>query len=253
MRQGIRKNRFYSDLEQLNKMDTKPFLEIDMLNLDDHLISELKKLTKSKFDLNQVLSNASDLKYTREIKKVLNDQLVTPEDDFVRYLANKVYSGKLTHTVRVQFQEIVKKAFSQFLSDKINNRLKSAMSSDESETNINKTEVINDINNDKNNERQVETTIDELEAYYIVKSILRDTIDPARIVHRDTLSYFGILLDDNNRKPICRLHFNIESKKYIGLFDEKKKETKIEIVELNDIYRHASKLNEIIMGYEKKS
>ena len=107
--------RFYSDLEQVNKMDTKPFLEIDMLNVEDSLISELKKLTKSSFDIDAVISSASDLKYTREIKKVLNEQLIEPEDDFVRYLASQVYSGKLTQTVRAQFQEIVKRAFSQFM------------------------------------------------------------------------------------------------------------------------------------------
>jgi hypothetical protein len=70
------------------------------------------------------------------------------------------------------------------------------------------------------------TTEEELEGYYIVKSILRDKIDPSRIVHRDTISYMGILLDDNNRKPICRLLFNSDKAKYIVLFDKDKKQEK---------------------------
>jgi len=244
--------RFYADLEHANKMDTKSFLEVDLLNLNENVIAELKKLTKSKFDLDQVISSASDLKYTKEIKKILNEQLISPEDNFVRYLASQVYSGKLTQTIREQFQEIVKRAFGQFISEKINERLQSALSSeppelkekDASDKDEKETENIDD-------KKKIVTTEEELEGYYIVKSILRDTIEPSRITHRDTLSYFGILLDDNNRKPICRLHFNSDTKKYIGFFDENKKEERIEISELNDIFKYASRLKATVEFYEK--
>lgn len=43
------------------------------------------------------------------------------------------------------------------------------------------------------------TTEEEIEGYYIVKSILRATIDPKRIVMRDKKNDCGILLDDNNK------------------------------------------------------
>ncbi|HEX9652700.1 MAG TPA: type I restriction endonuclease [bacterium] len=245
--------RFYTDLEQPNRMDSKPFLEIDLLNLNESLLFELKKLGKSNFDLEEVISRASDLKYTREIKRILNDQLISPGDDFVRFLAAQVYSGKLTQSVREQFQEIVKKAFGQFISDKINDRLKSALSQEAAEASANEMSLSSEEEKagGEARDKEIDTTPEELEAYYIVKSILRETIDPARIVHRDTMSYFGVLLDDNNRKPICRLHLSGEKKKYLGLFDENKKEERIELQELNDIYKYASRLKSTVAAYEK--
>jgi hypothetical protein len=64
---------------------------------------------------------------------------------------------------------------------------------------------------------RIETTPEEMEGFFIVKSIVRTSVEPERIGHRDTQSYFGILLDDNNRKPVCRLHFN-RSQKYLGIW-----------------------------------
>lgn len=102
-------------------------------------------------------------------------------------------------------------------------------------------------------ETKIETTAEELEAYYIVKAILRKKVDSARIVYRDAQSYFAILLDDNNRKPLCRLHLN-GTKKYIGIFsadDKEKIEKKSEISSIDDVYKFASQLESIVEYYDK--
>ena len=96
---------------------------------------------------------------------------------------------------------------------------------------------------------RVHTTLEELEGFHIVKAIVRAVVDAKRIVHRDTQSYFGVLLDDNNRKPICRLHFN-RNQKYIGLFDQEKNETRHPIASLDDIYTFADQLKGSIAYYE---
>ena len=93
---------------------------------------------------------------------------------------------------------------------------------------------------------------EEIESYLIVKSILRPVVDISRVVYRDAQTYFAILLDDNNRKPICRMYFNSLTKKYIATFDENKKETKHEISTLNDIYNFSKELADIIEFYDKK-
>lgn len=93
------------------------------------------------------------------------------------------------------------------------------------------------------------STLEEIEAYHIVKSILREIIDPSRVTMRDKVSYCGILLDDNNRKPICRFHFNTANK-YIGLFDQNKNEQKHPIESLDDIYKHADELKKVPSFYE---
>jgi hypothetical protein len=93
------------------------------------------------------------------------------------------------------------------------------------------------------------TTEEELQGFQIVRAILCRKVDPSRIVHRDTKSYFGILLDDNNRKPLCRLHFNT-LQKYIGIIDEKKNETRHPIDEITDIYKFSETLLATINSYE---
>lgn len=69
-----------------------------------------------------------------------------------------------------------------------------------------------------------------------------------RVNYRDNQSYFGIFVDDNNRKPICRMHFN-RNQKYIGIFDENKAEARILIETLDDIFKHSSNLQKTALLY----
>lgn len=77
-------------------------------------------------------------------------------------------------------------------------------------------------------------------------------IDPDRVYLRDTVSYCGILLDNKNNKPICRLHFNSIKVKYIETFDIEKKGTKHKIERLSDIYKYEDILR-ATSGYYDKS
>ena len=99
-------------------------------------------------------------------------------------------------------------------------------------------------------ETEVEEVDDDgIETTQIVKAILRKDVDASRVVLRDVKSYCGILLDDNNRKPICRLRFN-RSQKYLGLMDKEKNEERIAIEKMDDIYDYADKLREIVAYYD---
>ncbi|HLL74805.1 MAG TPA: type I restriction endonuclease [Pyrinomonadaceae bacterium] len=235
--------RFFTDLEAPNKMDEKPFLEVDMLDLNETVVGELKKLTKPAFNLDEMMTTAGDLKYTREIKRLLAEQLEHPSDEFVKFCASKVFNGALTQGRREYFAQITARSFHQLINERIDYRLKSAMSGHAAPT------VSDDLESEEAGGLVV-TTEEELEGFYIVKSILREQVDPDRIAHRDTQSYMGILLDDNNRKPIARLHFN-RARKQIGIFDENKKEERIPIDSLNDIYKYGDKMKRLLAFYER--
>jgi hypothetical protein len=84
----------------------------------------------------------------------------------------------------------------------------------------------------------------------IVKTILRQKISATRVKHRDAQTYFAILLDDNNRKTICRLYLN-GSKKFFVTLDEQKKEIKNEINSLDDIFKYSETLLKIVDSYDK--
>lgn len=126
--------------------------------------------------------------------------------------------------MRDQFTQLTRKAASQFLSDQINERLKSAITGNSQPVLVAQPQAEQSTPSSHGEEEEkdrVVTTAEEIEGYTIVKAIVRSVVDVKRIAARDTQSYFGILLDDNNRKPIARLHFN-RSQKYIGTFDSEK-------------------------------
>ncbi len=248
--------RFFTDLEAPNKMDEKPFLEINLLELNNSLVAELKKLTKSIFNVDELMTTAGELKYTQQIKRLLTEQLENPSDEFVKLVASKVFSGVMTPNRREYFSGIAKRAFRHLINEQIDLRLKSAMSETAS-VEINSVSPVEPEKNsiqdsEASRENLVETSTEELEGFYIVKSLLRDIVDPNRITHRDTQSYMGILLDDNNRKPLARLHFN-RGLKYLGIFDEKRKEERVPIQNLDEIYQHAEKMRRVFAFYESES
>lgn len=241
--------KFYTDLEEQNKMDSKPFLEFNLLDFKESAADEIKRFTKASFNLEDLLSAAVELKYTKEIKRILAEQLQAPSDEFVKFFTAQVYTGVKTQKVLQQFTDITKRALSQFINERIADRLKSAMEV-EGQNQV-QFEAVASVPPpaipDKGS--KVVTTEEEIEAYHIVKAILREIVAPARVAIRDAESYCAILLDDNNRKPICRFRFG-PNKKSIGLFNEQKVEERIAIQDLNDIFDLAERLKQTIRNYD---
>lgn len=238
--------KFYSDLEETNKMDAKPFLEFDLSNPKSSALVEIKKMAKEGFDLERMLSTANELKYTSEIKKTLISQYESPSEEFVKFFFQYAMPGcRFTATNKEQFTPLVAKAFQQFLNDKVSDRLRSALENEATP------EFPEEESQAAQEEKQtgIITTEEELEGWSIVRAICAKTVLPSRIVHRDTKSYMGILLDDNNRKPVCRLRFNTKQK-YLGVLDANKDETRIPIESTVDIYLHGDKILETIAFYE---
>lgn len=245
--------RFFTDLDAPNKMDEKPFLEFDLLDIDDHVVPELQKLTKGAFDVDSIINAAGELKYVGQIKRLLAAQFGEPDDDFVRLFASRVYDGVLTQKVRDQFAQLTRKATAQFLADQINERLKSAMTGSArpviAAQPAGPEDAAPQASSDDNCEKaKLDTTVEEIEGFNIIKAIVRSEVDVKRIAARDTQSYFGVLLDDNNRKPLARLHFN-RQQKYLGTFDAEKNETRHPINELDDIFEFADLLKMTAQAY----
>jgi len=243
--------RFYTDIDAPNKMDDKSFMEINLLDIKEPLINELKRFKKESFNSNDLANVACELKYTNEIKLILANEINSPSEEFVKFFAKRVKDGLFTQSVREKFTVITKNALNQFINDKITDRLKFAMSDDTTTSTSTIKEGSGNQSNDAGNNilDEIITTEEEKEGYLIIKSILRENVDLKRIFMRDKKSYCGILLDDNNRKPICRMYFNTKQK-YLGLYDKGKNEEKIPIEDLNGIYGYADKLKSIVSNYE---
>lgn len=227
-------HRFYSDLDKPNQMDSKPFLEFSLYEINDSVVQQMKRFTKSAFDVDQNLLAATELKYVKEIKRILGQQLTDPSEDFVRLVASRVYTGRMTQSVMQRFHQLTKQAFHQFINERINYTLKSALAKDDGSNE--ESHILNGYDN-----RDIITTEEEIEAYLIIKAFLRQTVDVKRITIRDAKSYCAILLDDTNRKPLCRLWFN-GSNKFISLFDEDRKGQRLSIERIDDLYNYADRL-----------
>lgn len=235
--------RFYSDLSKPNLMDEAPFLIVNMLNLKDDQITALRQFHKSYFNLEDILSSASQLKYMSRLKAVIREEFQSPSEDMVRMLAKRVYEGIVTKNIIEQFTELVKKSLTDYVNDAIADRLNIAMATTEpksEQTTVTDPDDAAPATEDTGDNKIV-TTEEEMEGFYIVKAILRNVIPADRIFYRDAQSYFAVLIDDSNRKTICRLFFNSANKR-LAIIKADKSEVRYNLDTLDDIYTHADEL-----------
>ncbi len=240
--------RFFTDLEQPNKMDEKPFFEFNILDFKERDVEELKKFAKSAFDLETILTTANELKYTRAIQTRLSELMTSPSEEFVRLLsAGLLGTKKFTPAVRDQFTGISKRAFEQFVGERINERLKGAMSPESVTISEKPAAVIAE--ELPASDPVIVTSSEELEGFHTVRAIVRSLVATKRVVMRDAQSYCAILLDDNNRKPICRLRFNNKQKLRLGLFNAQKEEEQVALESVDDIYNFAEQLRAAVASH----
>ena len=110
--------RFYSDLKKRNIMDREPFLTIDMLNLDERLVSELEGFTKARFGPERILESARKLAVIR----MLEDEYRQPTTEFAGYFARQVYPGRMTQSLIEEFLPVFRQAWRQFVNQQIYSR-----------------------------------------------------------------------------------------------------------------------------------
>jgi predicted type IV restriction endonuclease len=237
--------RFYTDLDEPNKMDEDPFFEFNLLDIKDSDISELKKFHKENFDMEEITDAASELKYSGMIKSFIGDQFDNPTEDFIKHILTNIYSGVRTQGVIDKFRPIVKKSLNQFVNELISDKIKQVIENHSSDDKNRVSEQTLDSSNEEepvsNPSDEIVTTLEELEAYTIIKSALRDCVDSSRISYKDTRSYFGILLDNNTRKWLCRLYLR-ENVKYIVIPDEEMNQVRFDFETLDQLYDFSAEL-----------
>lgn len=253
--------RFYADLDKTNIMDEKPFLVVNMLDLSDTDIEQMKRFHKSYFNESEILSTANELKYTTEIKSILNSEFTSPTTEFVRFFARQTYtSGQITSKVIDMFTPLVKKSITSVINDIISDRLNTAIKNSEQTSDSLQTQENTSVNTSTENteeklpdgvvymdkESGVVTTQEELDAYNIVRSILRRSVDVARITYKDYKSYFVVNIDNSQWVWICRVYLGVRTKQ-IGIPINQYKDCEwIEINNVDDIFKYADRLEQAL-------
>ena len=241
--------KFFTDLDEPNKMDSTPFLTVDITKLRDVQIQEIAKFHKENFDIGKITSSASELKYLYAIKDFIATQSLSPSEEFVKYIVGEIYEGVKTKTTIEKFTPLVQKGFSQFINDSVNEKLSTALNSS-IDTKISSDSVPVEAPAKKDVEAQIVTTPEELESYAMAKVVLKEVISPDRVFYRDNLSYFNILIDDNIRKWVVRvLTVNNQLRLVFNDSDTDATRTKVDIASPISIIDHADKIKEVVQAF----
>lgn len=229
--------RFYSDLEEPNKMDLMPFMEIDLLSLKPHAIKELNKFQKEYFNVKEILDSASDLKYTSLLKAAIKEQFNEPSEQFVRALIKNIYTGTKTQAVIDRFKEMTRTAINDYISDLLNEKLQGVLSGD---TTVN-------ITPDTPTEKEASFLPEETETLDYVKNLL----SLKNVAYRKTSQYAYMCIDDMPSKWLFRVYIQQKKKLFIlRQFDDTTYETEyyfdeVELLEqleelIRDVYNRVN-------------
>lgn len=235
---------FFSDTDSPNVMDKKPFFKFDLQKHDSAQIEELARFRKGSFAIDAIIEAASNLKYARNAANYLKRQIEDPDDDFIRLVGKQIHDGSITKAVAEQLKPAIQSALDELVRDRIQDKLSITFRSDTPAQAPSSTadESVED-------DDGIVTTDEEREGYMIVRAIGAKVVPVDRITIRDAKSYCAVLMDDNNRKPICRLYFNSATTKNVGVFDNEKNETKVKVDAPSDLYQHAEAIEAVIRSY----
>ncbi len=224
---------FFADLDEAVE-DQGPFLSFDLRDFED---ATPLALIAPNFSRSDALTEAMALKYAAGMKAALRVEVLEPSEDMVRLLTGKVYSGRMTSVARERFAPIAQRALDEFLGEHVKAIFEQGMAT-----------VRNELLAAAAAGPEIVTTQEEIDGYNMVRAIVAGEVDMPRVAMRDTKSYCGLLLDDNNRKPICRLRFN-HAQKYLGLFDASKNEQKVPIDDIAELFQYGDHLRATIRFY----
>ncbi len=115
--------RFYTDSEQTNKMDKKPFWEFEINNISDRDIGKLEPYRKPNFDVGEIYSTALDLKISENVLQLMKKELKDPSDSFVKFIAREIHGGKMTKSIIDQYRGIIKKSLNQLIREQAQDKL----------------------------------------------------------------------------------------------------------------------------------
>lgn len=249
-------------------MDEKPFLVVNMVDLSDNDIEQLKKFHKSYYNEHDILSTAQELQITIQIKDLLNKNFQQPGDEFTRYFVKCLNDWKSSSKLIEQYRPILKKSIASVINDIIADRLNVAIKSEGvSETKQSEEQMASDVSEEatakelpngvvfQDEEKGIVTTQEEIDAYNIVRSILRQYVDEERIQYTDYKSYFTVNLDGSMWWWICRLSFKPYSKRICLPKENYESNYWLKIENINDLYKHIDKLKlalEVALANEYK-
>ena len=244
--------KFYSDLDAENKMDESPFLEFDIRALDSKVIAELERFAKGQFNIEDIKTSASKMLHIAGTKEYLGKMHQHPDEAFVRLIAAAVGyppdGGRMSAPRLEYFTGLVRESFQGFVRDRIESTVRSAIARQDTDDDTASTEDASEISGDTDRtEGDIITTVEEQEAYEMVKAIVSNVVTPERVTIHDTKFYCAVVIDGNSRQTVCRFRFGPRGKNLcFGPFGQ---EERYQLESLANIADYADRLREAAAGY----
>lgn len=221
---------FYTDIKDKNILDEDPFFEFDLFNLKDSAILELTNFIKSA-DIDNARIRADQLKKQKDVQAIIENLFESPSEDFAKFIAKKAQVSFVGDKVVKEYTKLTTDAINEYISERM--RIK--------------WEQVSGLVPKK------ETTKEELESYFIIKTLLADVADSDHIIAKESEKSLDIFYEDgSSQKIICRLYLN-DGTKYLGLFDANGNETKTSIESIDDINRYSDQIVSLIKPNGEKS
>ena len=261
--------KFFADKpNQQNIMDAKPFWTTNLESLRNNDLLQLRNFTKDNFNAENAVASASKFRHITEMKIALARQLTEPEDGFVEWMVRQTgqtYDRRVTSSRREEIRDLARTAFHEFVKDHVNDAVDDTLLEireraaqgiapiTEEQDALLQADSGDDVGDSGHADDKIITTEQELQAFDVVKGIAQEVVRAERVFMRDYRNYSAIMLDDNRRRPLCRLRLEGRQMQ-IGLFDGSRVgghlvEQQHNIESLNDIYNHADQIRETVRRY----
>jgi len=188
--------RFFTDLQERNLLDKKPFFEFNFEDFNEADIAVLERFRKEVFNVDSLVGYAEDLVFLSALKAQFKSLLREPSDDFVRFAVGEaqLVDGRLTQKVIDRFRPLVKESISAAILEIVGQSLSPVAATPEpppvAEEEIPAEEAPS----------RIQTTEEELRFYQVIKECVAEHVpDVDKIRHQDTERYFAVLYNTSTR------------------------------------------------------
>ena len=238
--------KFYTDLNAENIMDTEPFFVFDFGTLKDGHISKLEMFSKANITKTDVInSDIIKIRNYAAAVEVLRREFANPSEDLVKYVIKQMpFIKRANEAVVEEFREHIKKAVVQFEQDFFDAQIARLKETTQPPTQDQQTKAA-EIVTEKS---AIQTTVEEMQALSIVRSLLYKTVPSEKIVLKDSENYCDISYATVGSPRIVRLHFSDPSHLFISFPGNPDLVTlgKIEIKSIEKLNEHGDKITSTV-------
>jgi hypothetical protein len=162
-----------------------PFMEMSLEDIDDEVVENLTRLKRDVINIKELQEEAAEFFFMGRFGGAFFEEFLNPSDEMIKAVYSRMGGNRLTDSIKGKIKGLINSQSLREVAERMT------------------------IEESKRNGNMVITTAEELKMYHAIKAILlqRKEIKSDRISYRDQKNSFLILVDDNQKKQICRIVF----------------------------------------------